>query len=435
MSNHTIKKLKYDNIDTMAEVAVRDQQGRVIDNTYVDNTNNQVIDGQKDFTVNPRMFVHGHPEDIVITNTDYEQVDYIENIYPKHAYINTGFRLNQNSKIEISYSITKSFSVGTSFAVCGARASKTSSAFNLWGSLADGPIGVNFGNLGAISSSIMPEVNTVYNVSLDKNSLIVNNQITSLSSTPNFTTPVDCWIFDFPGSSATGGSTGSVYLWGRVYQCKIYDNGTLARNLYPCYRKSDSVAGMYDIANDVFYPSQTADLFRAGPELKDRYENLLTDANFADVAFTGNYNDLENKPNIPAVYNGVLTIKRNNTSIGTFSANSSSSSSVNITVPTDTSDLTNDAGFITSSYHDSTKQDTLIEGNGISINNDVISIDDGVVALQTDLPEGEVSLTLTTTSLSDGTTTLTVPTEQTIKGYINKAYIESLFDNGDEEEF
>ena len=38
---------------------------------------------------------------------------------------------------------------------------------------------------------------------------------------------------------------------------------------------------------------------------------------------------------------------------------------VNITVPTKTSQLTNDSGFITSSYHDNTKQDTLVSGTNI----------------------------------------------------------------------
>ena len=38
---------------------------------------------------------------------------------------------------------------------------------------------------------------------------------------------------------------------------------------------------------------------------------------------------------------------------------------VNITVPTKTSQLTNDSGFITSSYHDSSKQDTLVSGSNI----------------------------------------------------------------------
>lgn len=39
--------------------------------------------------------------------------------------------------------------------------------------------------------------------------------------------------------------------------------------------------------------------------------------------------------------------------------------SVNINVPTKTSQLTNDSGYITSSYHDKTKQDTLVSGNNI----------------------------------------------------------------------
>lgn len=38
---------------------------------------------------------------------------------------------------------------------------------------------------------------------------------------------------------------------------------------------------------------------------------------------------------------------------------------VNINVPTKTSQLTNDSGYITSSYHDSTKQDTLVSGTNI----------------------------------------------------------------------
>ena len=54
---------------------------------------------------------------------------------------------------------------------------------------------------------------------------------------------------------------------------------------------------------------------------------------------SGSYNDLSNKPNIP----------------------------------TKTSDLTNDSGFVNSNYHDSTKQDTLVSGQNIkTINNQSI---------------------------------------------------------------
>ena len=52
---------------------------------------------------------------------------------------------------------------------------------------------------------------------------------------------------------------------------------------------------------------------------------------------------------IPTVNDATLTIQKNGTSVATFSANASSNATANITVPTDTSDLTNGAGYITSS--------------------------------------------------------------------------------------
>ena len=52
---------------------------------------------------------------------------------------------------------------------------------------------------------------------------------------------------------------------------------------------------------------------------------------------------------LPTVNDATLTITKNNTSVGTFTANASSNVTVDITVPTAVSDLTNDSGFITSS--------------------------------------------------------------------------------------
>ena len=49
------------------------------------------------------------------------------------------------------------------------------------------------------------------------------------------------------------------------------------------------------------------------------------------------------------VKNATLTIKKNNSTVATFTANASSNVSANITVPTNTNELTNGAGFQTSS--------------------------------------------------------------------------------------
>ena len=55
---------------------------------------------------------------------------------------------------------------------------------------------------------------------------------------------------------------------------------------------------------------------------------------------TINYNDLTNKPTIPSVGNGILTIQKNGTKIDTFTANAIADKIINITVPTKLSDLT-----------------------------------------------------------------------------------------------
>jgi hypothetical protein len=53
----------------------------------------------------------------------------------------------------------------------------------------------------------------------------------------------------------------------------------------------------------------------------------------ANVATSGSYNDLNNKPTIPTVNNATLTIQKNGTNVATFTANASSNVTANISVP------------------------------------------------------------------------------------------------------
>ena len=54
-----------------------------------------------------------------------------------------------------------------------------------------------------------------------------------------------------------------------------------------------------------------------------------------------------NKPTIPTVNNKTITIQKNSTTVDSFTLNQSSNKTINITVPTNTNELTNGAGFIT----------------------------------------------------------------------------------------
>lgn len=104
-------------------------------------------------------------------------------------------------------------------------------------------------------------------------------------------------------------------------------------------------------------------------------------ADLAEVATSGDYDDLLNKPTIPTVNNATLTIQRNGTTVDTFTANASQDKSVNIVVPTLTSDLTNDSGFITDTDYASASTGGVVKvGAGLSITNGVLSVTGGGVA-------------------------------------------------------
>lgn len=73
--------------------------------------------------------------------------------------------------------------------------------------------------------------------------------------------------------------------------------------------------------------------------LQDALDAKADTSDLATVATTGSYNDLTNKPTIPTVNNATLTIQKNSVSAGTFTANASSDTTINITVPTTASDV------------------------------------------------------------------------------------------------
>ena len=73
-------------------------------------------------------------------------------------------------------------------------------------------------------------------------------------------------------------------------------------------------------------------------------------SSLATVATTGSYSDLSGTPTIPTVNNATLTIQKNGTDVQTFTANQSTNATANITVPTKTSDLTNNGSDNTSTY-------------------------------------------------------------------------------------
>ena len=119
--------------------------------------------------------------------------------------------------------------------------------------------------------------------------------------------------------------------------------------------------------------------WNAKSDFSGSYNDLTNKPNLSTVATTGNYNDLTNKPTIPSVGDGTITIKQGETVKGSFTTNQNGDTTITLddagasdwseienkpdfatvatsgsyndltnkpTIPTSTSDLTNNSNFV-----------------------------------------------------------------------------------------
>ena len=157
-------------------------------------------------------------------------------------------------------------------------------------------------------------------------------------------------------------------------------------------------------------------------------------SSLSPVATSGDYNDLINTPTIPTVNDGVLTIQRNSTTIDTFSANSSTDKTINISVPTAVTDLTDGANYslitetgnkITLSIDSTTYELTakLYDKNNTLINTSNaidLPLESSIVNASYDNTTKDLTFTL------QNGTTLTVPLDDMISGLASQSDLDAL---------
>lgn len=215
---------------------------------------------------------------------EYQQVEYLEGTGTQ--YIDTGVMPSNNTNIELKYKYTTTDLSSSNSRVFGSRGSGSSDRCFYIG-LNNTRWYINYNNVSNYSLGIdWGEVDT--NIHILKNNggafyFDDVNVITFPSGT--FTGAYNAIMF---GANSKGTILASQ---SRVYYCKIYNNSTLIRDFVPCYRKTDSVAGMYDLANNVFYTNAGIGTFVVGNDvthfIKQRVKfNLLNknlDSDYFDV--------------------------------------------------------------------------------------------------------------------------------------------------------
>jgi len=188
--------------------------------------------------------------DEMILPTEYQQVEYIESTGTQ--YINTGYVDVSETLVELDFAYTgKTISDNACYA--GANGG------NIIAVRVDNSISLNATNTNILASEGARYKITSYRDVNDNRSGTINGvEFIGTKASKNEI----YHIFTLGGQP-----TANQRIYGKLYSCKIYYQDVIVRDLVPCYRKSDNIAGLYDIVNNVFYTNEGTGEFVVGKDI------------------------------------------------------------------------------------------------------------------------------------------------------------------------
>ncbi len=211
----------------------------------------------------------------------YTEVEYIRNSN-YNAYINTGVLLFDNTQntYTITARLTSEFH------------SNLSCATILCSEL---PVSPYYGALYRYKcSSTVDQLEFAGGLSNYSSSTIDNGDGTrtiTMQSTGNTSWTISCPLTYCCSFSDTGYTTPYRFSDTTIYSATIIKNGSTVRDFVPAKRDSDSVYGLYDLINDVFYASPNGNNFSGGsavtPTAATYYEGKLAIVDGYEYQYSG----------------------------------------------------------------------------------------------------------------------------------------------------
>ena len=189
--------------------------------------------------------------------SEYQEVEYIESTGTQ--YISPGITTDSGVYWYAKFSITKLLGDGYEHynTIIGQTGlPQIAIGYNVWS------VGNRY-----ISIPFAPVADTIYEATLNEDglgSLYINNQDTTLKRTGVVSPRIL--------SNDSGGT------YAKLYSAKFINRTTndAIANFIPCYRKSDNVAGLYDLVNSEFYTNRGTGTFIVGEDVSLAYSQVAT---------------------------------------------------------------------------------------------------------------------------------------------------------------
>lgn len=189
------------------------------------------------------------------TTSRYTVLEYIQSRGTQ--YVNSCFNPRYNTRIVMDVGGVPNQSPQMFFGSKNADSATASLQFSLFRNSATTIRSDYFSTNAAVTVA-----DTTGRTTIDKNANVVTMYGVTLTNTAvsSGEVPYPLYIMALnTAGSVTAPAT------GKLYSCQIYDNGTLTRDYIPV-RYWNGMAGLYDKANDLFYPPQGTGYFTEGPE-------------------------------------------------------------------------------------------------------------------------------------------------------------------------
>lgn len=177
--------------------------------------------------------------------SNFTQLEYIESSGTQ--YVDTNFKPNQNTKLEIKVQTTQT--TGGGIAVCDTA--WQSNGFGVWVNAA------GYGNATTQNVAFYGEEPIA--AILDRNTLYKDGELVWTATESTFQTS-----FNLALMALNRNGSPQEKVTGKIYCCKIWDNGTLIRNFIPCKNDAGEV-GLWDDVNREFYGNAGTGTFATGP--------------------------------------------------------------------------------------------------------------------------------------------------------------------------
>lgn len=182
-------------------------------------------------------------------------------------FVNTGVKVAENTAAEIDLMFTEAFSYNMSMGVWPCFSISTMSGSTVCAAVGGGQVNPLSGD-----SRLYPGERYLIKLDPAIKGFSINGADPIVIADTTANTTVDPMMTIFGAvDSGTFIRTGEniPYAWGgtyakmKLYSCKIYSGSTLIRDYTPAQRRSDSVLGLYDSVDGVFYTNQGTDTFIA----------------------------------------------------------------------------------------------------------------------------------------------------------------------------